>query len=184
MMDDQENKDVGKPSADPRGYYDPEYGYIGHQSRAAWEAAAAELDAAVAAADEEYEEWLRSHPHDDTIPRDMRLNLAGRIENAAYPPNHEAYGYIHSGYATDKESAFFAYFMVHGYDLEFRYGGHWWFIRWNGYDKKAFIRQDARMESEGTLAYEALPRELLENFRIDGKRLVDIINDVEDVEPL
>ena len=94
--------------------------------------------------------------------------------NSKYPPNKEKYGHQYNGYKNNIEETFFHDFGVQGYDLSFRYKGMDYYALTEA-DYAAVCNEHFNEEYE---VY-ANAMELLENFRIDGKALIELINDIE-----
>lgn len=103
-------------------------------------------------------------------------DLGGFMCNMKYPPNPAVNGTRHHGYATDNQEAFLYDVAVYLYGIKFSYHGHHYWIPSDG---DGWILID---ESENTRSnsYDN-PVQLMENVTIDGKRLIDIIDDVSDI---
>lgn len=103
-------------------------------------------------------------------------DLGGFMYNKKYPPNPAANGGLHHGYATDNQEAFLYDVAVYLYGIKFAYKGlHYW-IPSDG-DGWVLIDEDTDIQSE---SYDN-PLQLIENVTLDGRRLIDIIDDVQDV---
>lgn len=109
----------------------------------------------------------------DYIGRD----LAGYPYNTKYPPNIEKNGAKYGGYKTAQEETFFYDFAVQNYDVRFKY---------EGVDYYLITREDycALANSSLKKEYECFSNalDLIENLSINGRRLIDIMNDIEEVE--
>lgn len=104
--------------------------------------------------------------------------IFGNRYNAKYPPNERRYGPSYGGYPCNAREVLLYYFAVQGYDVEFKYNGKAYHLLYEP-DYAALC------DSSYSIEYEkfANPLELIENLRIDGHRLIDIIDDLQDVEP-
>ena len=112
---------------------------------------------------------------DNAIEKD----LFGYPFNAKYPPCPEKYGNRYHGYATDARETLFYNFAVQGYDLRFRYHGKWYYFM-------SEADHVARCDEAFWNEYERFPsaNAMIEQFEIDGKKLLDIIDELEDVEAM
>lgn len=113
-------------------------------------------------------------PYDDGT---AGYDLAGNIFNKKYPPDFARYGNDFSGYATWNREAIFYQFIIQNYDLEFSYHGKkYYFVTCH--------RHVALSDEHFTEEYEIFPNGnvMVETFEIEGKKLIDIIDDLEDVE--
>jgi len=99
--------------------------------------------------------------------------------NQKYPPDTDKYGTEYHGYKNDAHETFFYNFAVQGYDLAFRYKGKMYY---------ALSEPDhvAVCDDHFTQEYQTFKdgNDLLENWRINGHRLIDIIDECEDVEAM
>lgn len=113
--------------------------------------------------------------HEDYIKKD----LAGFRENAKYPPNYEKYGDEYYGYKNAAEEVLFYDFAVLNYDLYFTYKG-------KPYHFLTETDHVAYCDEHYTEEYQVFPsaNELIEQFAIDGKPLIELIDELEDVEPI
>lgn len=97
--------------------------------------------------------------------------------NSEFKPDFTKYGDRYNGYKNNSQEALFYYFAVLGYDLQFDYNGQtYYFLS----DKDYVARCDKNFK---------LDLEVFENanvmfyeFRIDGKRLVDIVDDITNAD--
>lgn len=107
------------------------------------------------------------------------IDLMGYPFNKKYPPNARLYGWDYHGYKSEVYETFFYDFAVQGYDLEFNYNG-----------KKYYVLSEpdhvAVCDSNFTKEYQVFKNgnDLIENWIIEGKRLIDIIDECKDVEPM
>ena len=89
----------------------------------------------------------------------------------------DIYKHDFHGYASDSQETFFYNFAVQGYDVSFRYNGQMHYLM---YDKgKAAVCDD-----HFTKQYKVYPdpNTLIEQYEIDGRKLIDIIDELEEVE--
>lgn len=103
-------------------------------------------------------------------------DFGGFMYNKKYPPNHAANGSHHHGYATDNQGAFLYDVAVYLYGIKFSYNGHHYWIPSDG-DGWVLIDETDNTRSN---SYDN-PIELMENVTIDGKRIIDIIDDVKNI---
>lgn len=111
------------------------------------------------------------------MPDYIGIDLAGYYFNHKYPPNKAEYGTHYGGYKTDNQEAFFYDMSVYFYGLRFFYNGIYYRIPSDG-DSWVLINEDNNSISEG---FED-PIQLIENVTIEGKRIVDLIDEFKDVE--
>ncbi len=116
---------------------------------------------------------------------DIVWDLWGYPYNAKYPPEGGSCAirngeYVSNhGYDTEEEECIFYFFAVQLYDLQFTYKGKWYYFgTFDGYV--------ARTDEHFTKEYEVFPtaNAMLENFKIDGRPLIDLIGELEDVEQM
>lgn len=105
-------------------------------------------------------------------------NLLGFRYNAAYPPNVKKYGDAYGGYPNNARQVILYDFAVQGYDVEFKYDGATYHLLYEP-DHAALCDDKYSTEYETF----ANPMDLVENLKIKGHRLIDIIDDLQDVEP-
>lgn len=103
---------------------------------------------------------------------------AGYRYNALYPPDEKKYGQTYGGYANNARQVLLYDFAVQGYDVEFKFNGHTYHLL---YEQDHAALCDSRYAIE--YASFSNPMELIENLRIEGHILVDIIDSLEEVEP-
>lgn len=82
------------------------------------------------------------------------------------------------GYANNARQVILYDFAVQGYDVEFKYDGKIYHLLYEP-DHAALCDENYTEEYE---TFEN-PIDLVENLRINGHRLIDIIDDLKDVEP-
>lgn len=114
-------------------------------------------------------------PQDETVG----IDLMGYPFNRKYPPNTKLYGTSYHGYKNDAHETFFYNFAVQGYDLEFCYGGKKYHVL---HEPDHVAVTDDNFTEE--LQVFNSGNDLIEKWIIDGKRLVDIIDDCESVEAM
>ena len=98
--------------------------------------------------------------------------------NGKYPPTGEKNGLYH-GYKNATEETLFYDFAVQGYDLTFAYKGlRYYFLSTPDYVALCDDRytEEYQRFADGNAA--------LEQFQIDGKPLIELIPDLEEVEPV
>ena len=106
-------------------------------------------------------------------------DLAGYWFNAKYPPNYEQNGRLYNGYKNGVEETLFYDFAVQGYDLYFTHKGKPYY----------FLSEDdyvAYCDENYTVEYQRFPdgNAALEQFMIDGKSIIELIDELKDVEPI
>lgn len=109
----------------------------------------------------------------------VKIDLAGYPFNWKYPPNYEINGTMYHGYKDAVEETFFYDFAVQGYDLRFLYQDKWYF----------FMSDDeyvALTDDNFTYEYQRFEdgNAVLEQFCINGIRLLDILHDIDYCEPV
>ena len=108
----------------------------------------------------------------------VMTDLMGYPYNGKYPPKGDKRGIYH-GYASDAEETLFYDFAVQGYDLTFVYKGQrYYFLS----DKDHVALCDERYTEE----YQVFPdgNTALEQFKIEGKSLLELIDQLDEVEPV
>lgn len=111
--------------------------------------------------------------HEDYVKKD----LAGYWYNSKYPPNYEVNGSLYHGYKDSVEETLFYDFAVQRYDLRFTYKGKL-------YHFLSDSKHVAYCDEHYTVEYQVFPdgNAALEQFEIEGKPLIDLIDQLEDVE--
>lgn len=106
-------------------------------------------------------------------------NHEGEWYNTKYPPQPEKYGTACHGYKSDAAEVLFSDFAILGYDVYFEYNENRYYLL-NCHDHVA--RTDESFDNE----YEIFPdpNTLIENLIIEGKKLIDIIDEIEYIEPM
>ena len=98
--------------------------------------------------------------------------------NKKYPPNKKEYGEDFYGYPTKGEGVLLYDFCVMGYDVEFSYNGETFYLLNDGEG----VVSDSHF-SERKEVFDS-PMTLVENFKIDGKTLLELAPEIEDIEPV
>lgn len=109
----------------------------------------------------------------------VKLDLLGYPYNEKYPPKGDDVGNLYHGYSSDTEETLFYDFAVLGYDLTFVCRGkRYYFLTGPDYV--------ARCDDHYTEEYERFAdgNTALEQFKIDGKSIIDLIDELENVEPM
>ena len=108
----------------------------------------------------------------------VMTDLLGYPYNGKYPPKGDKHGLYH-GYATDVEETLLYDFAVQGYDLTFVYKG-------KRYHFLSDIDHVALCDEHYTEEYQVFPdgNTALEQFKIEGKNLLELIDKLEEVEPV
>jgi len=108
----------------------------------------------------------------------IKTDRLGFPYNGKYPPKGDRLGLYH-GYSSDVEETLLYDFAVQGYDLTFIYKG----------ERYCFLSAAdhvAHCDDRYTVEYETFPdaNTALEQFRIDGRPIIELIGELEDVEPV
>lgn len=109
----------------------------------------------------------------------VRTNLLGYPYNGKYSPKGDDKGNLYHGYPSDKEETLFYDFAVQGYDLAFICRGKkYYFLTGPDYV--------ARCDENYSEEYERFPdgNSALEQFTIDGKSIIELVDEIEDCEPV
>lgn len=107
----------------------------------------------------------------------IRTDLAGYLFNLKYQPDTTLNGTLYHGYKSCKEETLFYDFAVQGYDLTFCYKGK----RYHFLSEENYV---AHCDENYTVEYQRFEdgNSALEQFKIDGKSLIDLIDELEEVE--
>ncbi len=110
---------------------------------------------------------------------DIVWDLNGYPMNAKHPPVENECGAKNQGYQTVNRAIIFYDFAVQRYDLKFKYKNKFYYI----YSCEEYV---ALSDNHFTKKYEIFPsaNAFIENFKIDGRPLIDLIDELEDVEPV
>lgn len=103
-------------------------------------------------------------------------DLFGNEYNCKYPPNKDLYGLDFEGYATPNQLTFFYDFCINQYGVAFHY---------DGYDYEAEFTDDGPILTNLSTGDIQGPYEdavnLLENSILNGKAMVSLIDELENV---
>lgn len=107
----------------------------------------------------------------------LALDDNGYPYNCKYPPNKEKYGDIYEGYKTWTEEVLFHRFGILCYDVCFVYKN-------NEYHLLKEYNYAAVCDEHCTEEYETFADEmaLIENFKINGKPLIELIDDITEID--
>ena len=107
-------------------------------------------------------------------------DLMGYYYNGKYPPMISKYGDQYLGYPNWNQEVFFFEFAVQGYDVTFVYHGVKYFLM---ADSEYYCTcEDMHfMPSEKSLYFKN-GNELIEQLEIEGKKLIEIMDELEEVE--
>lgn len=112
-------------------------------------------------------------------PRDyVGYDLFGFPYNKKYPPNKDRFGQSYEGYPYKALGVLLYDFCIMGYDVEFTYNGKTYYLM----DDGEGVVSDSHF-SERKEVYDS-PMALVENFKIDGKTLLQLAPEIEDIEPV
>ncbi len=103
----------------------------------------------------------------------------GYLYNSEFKPDFAKNGDRYHGYKNNSQEAVLYYFAVMGYDLKFDYKGvTYYFLSAENYvarcDKN--FQQDLEVFENANV--------MVKNFSIDGEKLIDIIDDLENADIL
>jgi hypothetical protein len=105
-------------------------------------------------------------------------DLCGFPYNLKYPPNTEKYGTSHEGYSNKARGVLFYDFAVMGYDAKIVYKGKSYYLLNDG---EACLSD--RTFSERIETFES-PISLIEHLKIEGIPLIELLDELEDAEPV
>lgn len=108
----------------------------------------------------------------------VKTDFMGYPYNGKYPPGGEKKGLYH-GYGSATEETLFYDFAVQGYDLTFMYKGeHYYFLSTPEYVAQCdeHYTEEYQRFDDGNTA--------LEQFKIEGRSLIELMNELEEVEPV
>lgn len=112
-------------------------------------------------------------------PRDyVGYDLFGYPFNKKYPPNKGKYGQSFDGYPYKALGVLLYDFAVNGYDVELSYKGKTYYFM----DVGEGVVTDSQF-TERKDVFDS-PMSLVENFKIDGKTLLELAPEIEDIEPV
>ena len=109
----------------------------------------------------------------------VAYNLFGEPFNSEFPPNVKMFGNTHRGYANDNRAVLFNDFAIEHYDVQFRYKNNWFYLL---YCEDHVARCDENFTEEFETFSD--PNTLIKELIIDGHKLIDIIDELEEIEPM
>lgn len=105
-------------------------------------------------------------------------DLCGYPYNKKYPPNKKRYGQSYEGYPNKALGVLLYDYCVMGYDVELSYKGKSYFLMDDGEGVVSNSNYTERRE-----VYDS-PMALVENFKINGKTLLELSPEIEDIDPV
>lgn len=112
-------------------------------------------------------------------PREwVGYDLCGYPFNKKYPPNKKLYGQAFEGYPNKALGVLLYDFAVQGYDVELSYKGKTYYFM----DAGEGVVTDSHFREQKEV-FDS-PMALVENFKIDGKTLLELAPEMEDIEPI
>lgn len=112
-------------------------------------------------------------------PREwVGYDLCGYPFNKKYPPNKPVFGDGFEGYPNKALGVLLYDFAVQGYCVELSFRGKRYYFMDDGDGVVTDSHFSQRKE-----VYES-PMALVENFKIDGKTLLELAPEIEDIEPV
>lgn len=109
----------------------------------------------------------------------ISYDLFGYPFNSEFPPNIDLYGDGYAGYKNTASQVLFYDFAVQMYDVRFKYHGNMYFLM---YTPEYAALCDEKFTNE--IEIFATPNDLIKNLEIEGQKLLDIIDDIEEIEPV
>lgn len=106
------------------------------------------------------------------------IDAYGHRYNTYYPPDKKKYGEKYGGYRNNARQVLLYDFAIQKYDVSFFYDGKKYHLL---YDSDHAALCDERYTKE--YAVFSSPIDLIENLRIDGHKLIDIIDELRDADP-
>ena len=106
-------------------------------------------------------------------------DLFGYPYNSEFPPNFELYGNGYAGYKNTASQVLFYDFAVQMYDVRFKYHGNMYYLMYTP-DYAALCDENFSNEIE----IFATPNDLIKKLEIEGRQLLDIINEIDEIEPV
>jgi len=107
----------------------------------------------------------------------IKIDNNGYWYNSEFMPDHEKYGSEYNGYKNDNQNVLFYYFAVLGYDISFEYNNNTYY----------FLFADdhvARCNENFNEQFEVFENanEMIKSFSIDGKKLIDLIDELKNAD--
>ena len=106
-------------------------------------------------------------------------DLFGYPFNSEFPPNIDLYGDGYAGYKNTASQVLFYDFAVQMYDVRFKYHGNMYFLM---YTPEYAALCDEKFTNE--IEIFATPNDLIKNLVIEGRKLLEIIDEIEEIEPV
>lgn len=106
-------------------------------------------------------------------------DLFGYRYNTEFPPNIDLYGDGNAGYKNTASQVLFYDFAVQMYDVKFIYNGKMYHLL---YTPEYAALSDEKFNDE--IEVFPTPNDLIKKLVIDGKKLIDIIDEIEAIEPV
>lgn len=106
-------------------------------------------------------------------------DLWGYRYNNEFPPNTTLYGNDYYGYKNAASQVLFYDFAVQMYDVRFKYHGNIYFLM---YTPEYAALCDEKFTNE--IEIFATPNDLIKNLEIEGRKLLEIIDEIEEIEPV
>lgn len=110
--------------------------------------------------------------------KELEEKMYGYPYNKKYPPNKTLYP-VYGGYETPEEEAFFNDFAVLGYDIKFQYRGVQYYCL---YEPDHTALCDSHFSEEYQVFSDG--NDLIEHLILEGKTLISVIHELENVEPV
>jgi hypothetical protein len=104
-------------------------------------------------------------------------DLLGYEYNCKYPPNKELYGAAYDGYASPNQLTFFYDFCIHQYGVAFYYNGENYETEFTNHGP--ILTNKSTNEVQGPFD-DAV--HLLEQSELNGKKLITVIDSLENVD--
>ena len=106
-------------------------------------------------------------------------DLWGYRYNNEFPPNTTLHGNDYYGYKNAASQVLFYDFAVQMYDVRFKYHGNMYFLM---YTPEHAALCDEKFTNE--IEIFATPNDLIKNLEIEGRKLLEIIDEIEEIEPV